>query len=90
VIELSDIPLYPDQLIKLSGARILMGVHGAGMSNMIWMLPEKGGVIEVMVQAFSVAPPTLHLPRTAYNFTDLSLLFLTDLLVQQALSTSIF
>ncbi|GAX76616.1 hypothetical protein CEUSTIGMA_g4062.t1 [Chlamydomonas eustigma] len=51
VIELSDIPLYPDQLLKLSGARILVGVHGAGMSNMIWMLPEKSGVIEVMHNA---------------------------------------
>ena len=25
-----------------------MGVHGAGLGNMIWMEPEKGGVVEIM------------------------------------------
>lgn len=28
--------------------RILMGVHGAGLGNMIWMEPEHGGVVEIM------------------------------------------
>jgi hypothetical protein len=49
VMDLSDTVFYPDQLIKLTQMRILMGVHGSGMSNMIWMAPEKGGVVEVMV-----------------------------------------
>ncbi|GAX86698.1 hypothetical protein CEUSTIGMA_g14105.t1, partial [Chlamydomonas eustigma] len=51
VMELSDTAFYPDQLIKLTRMRILMGVHGAGMSNMIWMTPEQGGVVEVMHNA---------------------------------------
>ena len=47
-IELSDTPFYPDQIHKLSRTRILMGVHGAGLGNMIWMEPEQGGVVEIM------------------------------------------
>ena len=50
VVELSDTAFYPDQIHKLSRTKILMGVHGAGMGNMIWMKPEKGGVVEIMVR----------------------------------------
>ena len=51
VIELSDTAFYPDQIHRLSRMRILMGVHGAGLGNMIWMEPEAGGVVEVMHNA---------------------------------------
>ena len=51
VIELSDTAFYPDQIHRLSRMRILMGVHGAGLGNMIWMGPEAGGLIEVMHNA---------------------------------------
>ena len=49
MIELSDTAFYPDQIHRLSRMRILMGVHGAGVGNMIWMAPEQGGVVEIMV-----------------------------------------
>ena len=49
VIELSDTAFYPDQIHRLSRMRILMGVHGAGLGSMIWMEPERGGVVEIMV-----------------------------------------
>ena len=66
VIELSDTAFYPDQIHRLSRMRILMGVHGAGLGNMIWMEPERGGVVEIMVSQGHIERgreaymPTIH------------------------------
>jgi capsular polysaccharide biosynthesis protein len=49
VMELSDTSFFPEQLNKLTRTRILMGVHGAGLANQVWMVPEQCGVVEVMV-----------------------------------------
>ncbi len=45
--ELSDYPFYPEQLLLLLRAGVLVGVHGAGLANQIWMEPGKGAVVEV-------------------------------------------
>ena len=51
MLELSDTSFYPDQIHRLSRARVIVGVHGAGLGNMVWMAPEQGGVIEIMHNA---------------------------------------
>lgn len=47
VAELSELSLYPDQLSLLMRAGVLTGVHGAGLSNQIYMQPRSGAVVEL-------------------------------------------
>ncbi|PNW72430.1 hypothetical protein CHLRE_16g678997v5 [Chlamydomonas reinhardtii] len=47
LLELSDVPFYPDQLQVLGNAAIVAGGHGAGLANMMWLPPGKGGVLEL-------------------------------------------
>ncbi|GLC48033.1 hypothetical protein PLESTB_000051600 [Pleodorina starrii] len=47
VVELNDIPFYPDHVQVLGQATVLAGAHGTGLANMIWMAPGKGGVLEL-------------------------------------------
>lgn len=47
-MELSVEQLYPDQVVLLSRTAVLVGVHGAALTNMLWMRPHKGVVVEVM------------------------------------------
>ncbi|KAG2447351.1 hypothetical protein HYH02_007680 [Chlamydomonas schloesseri] len=47
VLELSDLAFYPDQLQVLGNAAVVAGGHGAGLANMMWMPPGKGGVLEL-------------------------------------------
>ncbi|MEW5298980.1 MAG: hypothetical protein WDW36_002044 [Sanguina aurantia] len=39
---------FPEQLSTMSRANVLIGVHGAGMMQQIWMPPEASCVVEVM------------------------------------------
>ncbi|GFR47853.1 hypothetical protein Agub_g9636, partial [Astrephomene gubernaculifera] len=47
VVDLSSLPLYPDQLQVLGTASILAGAHGAGLANIMWLPPGRGGVLEL-------------------------------------------
>jgi len=46
-LELSDLPFFPDQAHALTRAGVLVGVHGAGLANMLLMRPGCGAVVEV-------------------------------------------
>jgi capsular polysaccharide biosynthesis protein len=47
VAELSELPFYPDQISLLMRTGVLMGVHGAGLANQVFMKPRLGAVVEV-------------------------------------------
>ncbi|GIL54065.1 hypothetical protein Vafri_9624, partial [Volvox africanus] len=47
VVELNDIPFFPDHVQVVGQATVLAGAHGTGLANMIWMAPGKGGVLEL-------------------------------------------
>jgi hypothetical protein len=47
VAELSELPFYPDQISLLMRTGVLMGVHGAGLANQVFMRPRLGAVVEV-------------------------------------------
>lgn len=47
VAELSELPFYPDQISLLMRTGVLMGVHGAGLANQVYMKPRSSAVIEV-------------------------------------------
>ncbi|GIM10137.1 hypothetical protein Vretimale_13907 [Volvox reticuliferus] len=47
VVELNDIPFYPDHVQVVGQATVLVGAHGTGLANMIWMAPGRGGVLEL-------------------------------------------
>lgn len=47
VLELSELPFFPDQVFTLTRTGVLAGVHGAGLTNMLFMEPGKGAVVEV-------------------------------------------
>lgn len=48
VIDLARLPVA-DQIVLLARTSMLIGVHGAGLSNMIWMGREYGGrIVELM------------------------------------------
>lgn len=38
---------YPDQLPLMMRAGVLVGVHGAGLANQVYMQPRAGAVVEV-------------------------------------------
>lgn len=44
--ELSVEDLYPDQITLLTHTAVLVGVHGAALTNQIWMRPHRGAVVE--------------------------------------------
>lgn len=45
--ELSAEDLYPDQLSLLTRTGVLVGIHGEALTNMMWMRPHKGAVVEI-------------------------------------------
>lgn len=47
VAELSELPFYPDQVSLLMRTGVLLGVHGAGLANQVFMKPRMGAVIEL-------------------------------------------
>jgi capsular polysaccharide biosynthesis protein len=47
VVELSEMSFYPDQLSLMMRAGVLVGVHGAGLANQVYMHPRAGAVVEV-------------------------------------------
>jgi len=47
VLQLSEMPWFPEQLWRLLRMRVVVGVHGAGLANMFLMPPAKGVVVEV-------------------------------------------
>ena len=47
-VELSLEDLYPEQLLLLTRTAVLVGVHGAALTNQIWMRPHRGAVVESM------------------------------------------
>lgn len=47
VAELSEMSFYPDQLHLMMRAGVLVGVHGAGLANQVYMHPRAGAVVEV-------------------------------------------
>lgn len=47
VAELSEMSFYPDQLSLMMRAGVLVGVHGAGLANQIYMQPRVGAVVEL-------------------------------------------
>uniref|UniRef100_A0A383V844 Uncharacterized protein n=1 Tax=Tetradesmus obliquus TaxID=3088 RepID=A0A383V844_TETOB len=47
VAELSELPFYPDQISLLMRTGVLMGVHGAGLANQVFMKPRLGAVVEL-------------------------------------------
>lgn len=47
VAEMSELPFYPDQISLLMRTGVLMGVHGAGLANQVFMKPRLGAVVEV-------------------------------------------
>ena len=55
-VELSDTSFFPEQLQRLSRARILAGVHGAGLTNMIY-LQDQGAVLELNIKSLSEENP---------------------------------
>lgn len=46
-IELSVLDLSPDQVLLLTRTAVLIGTHGAALTNQIWMRPHRGAVVEV-------------------------------------------
>jgi len=47
VAELSEMSFYPDQLHLMMRAGVLVGVHGAGLANQVYMHPRAGAIVEV-------------------------------------------
>lgn len=47
VAELSEMSFYPDQLSLMMHTGVLVGVHGAGLANQVYMQPRTGAVVEV-------------------------------------------
>jgi hypothetical protein len=47
VAELLNMDFYPDQLQLLFRTGVLAGVHGAGLTNQVWMTPGEGAVVEL-------------------------------------------
>jgi hypothetical protein len=45
-VELSVEDLYPDQVVLLTKTAVLVGVHGAALTNMVWMRPHRGALVE--------------------------------------------
>jgi hypothetical protein len=45
-VELSVQDLAPDQLLLLTRTAVLVAVHGAALTNQIWMRPHRGAVVE--------------------------------------------
>lgn len=45
-VELRVEDLYPDQIELLSRTAVLVGVHGAALTNQMWMRPHRGAVVE--------------------------------------------
>ena len=45
-MELSLEDLDPDQLFVLTRTAVLVGVHGAALTNQLWMRPHRGAVVE--------------------------------------------
>ena len=47
VAELSEMDFYPDQLQLLFRTGVLVGVHGTGLTNQVWLKPGHGAVVEL-------------------------------------------
>lgn len=47
VAELSEMSFYPEQLALMMRAGVLVGVHGAGLANQVYMQPRTGAVVEL-------------------------------------------
>lgn len=45
-VELSVEALYPEQVLLLTRTAVLVGIHGAALTNQIWMRPHRGAVVE--------------------------------------------
>jgi capsular polysaccharide biosynthesis protein len=61
-VELTEVPVYPDQIFLLSRAKIVVSAYSSGFSNIFWMAPENGGVLEVKVSFL------LHQIRIAFAY----------------------
>lgn len=46
VVELSVEDLHPDQVVLLTRTAVLVGIHGAALTNQMWMRPHRGAVVE--------------------------------------------
>jgi capsular polysaccharide biosynthesis protein len=46
-VELSVEELHPDQVVLLTHTAVLVGIHGAALTNMLWMRPHRGAVVEL-------------------------------------------
>jgi hypothetical protein len=63
IAELSELPFYPDQISLLMRTGVLMGVHGAGLANQVFMRPRLGAVVEVsLLPAICFRPKQRLLP----------------------------
>jgi capsular polysaccharide biosynthesis protein len=45
-VELSVEDLYPEQVVLLTRTAVLVGIHGAALTNQMWMRPHRGAVVE--------------------------------------------
>lgn len=48
VAEFSLMDLAPDQAYVGMNTAVLVGIHGAALTNQIWMRPHRGAVVEFM------------------------------------------
>jgi hypothetical protein len=46
-MELSVEDLHPDQLFVLTRTAVLVAVHGAALTNQLWMRPHRGAIVEL-------------------------------------------
>ncbi|GAX76617.1 hypothetical protein CEUSTIGMA_g4063.t1 [Chlamydomonas eustigma] len=60
-VELSDVPAYPDQILMLSKAKIIVSAYSSDLSNMFWMSPESGGVLEIKHKSLSRGDDNGHI-----------------------------
>lgn len=47
VAELSLMELYPSQVLMFAKTAVLVAAHGAALTNMVYMRPHKGAVVEL-------------------------------------------
>lgn len=47
VAELSLMELYPSQVLMFSKTAVLVAAHGAALTNMIFMRPHRGAIVEL-------------------------------------------
>eukprot|EP00879_Flechtneria_rotunda_P026632 GHRR01028412.1.p1 GENE.GHRR01028412.1~~GHRR01028412.1.p1 ORF type:complete len:172 (+),score=21.43 GHRR01028412.1:100-615(+) len=47
VVELSLLDLEPTQVTMLTRMAVLVGAHGAALTNQVWMRPNMGAVVEI-------------------------------------------